>query len=88
MQSEITTLLTQQAVLLTKMEHVRELIEKQNGRVKTLETRVDEVEDRVTEGEKSDIKTKAWLSGLAAGIGAFAAIGVEKLYKLYEKAQI
>lgn len=88
MQTEITTLLTQQAVLLTEMKHVRELVEKQNGRVGKLETRVDEVEDRVTEGEKSDIKTKAWLSGLAAGIGAVAALGVEKLYKLYEKVQI
>ncbi len=90
MQTELTTILTNQAVLMTKIDHVRELVEKQNGRVGKLETNLEEskdetdkritaVEARVTDGEKNDIRNKAWLGGVAAGIGAVAAMGVDKI---------
>lgn len=79
MQTELTTILTNQAVLMTKIDHIRELVEKQNGRVGKLETRCDVIEDRVTDGEKADVKNKAWLSGLAAGIGAIAAFSLDKV---------
>lgn len=79
MQTELTTILTNQAVLMTKIDHIRELVEKQNGRVSKLETRCDGIEERVTDGEKADVKNKAWLSGLAAGIGAIAAFSVDKV---------
>jgi hypothetical protein len=90
MQTELTTILTNQAVLMTKIDHIRELVEKQNGRVGKLETnletskgeidtRITAVEGRVTEGEKADIKSKAWLSGLAAGVGAIAAFSLDKV---------
>jgi hypothetical protein len=88
MQDQITTLLTQQAVLLTEMKHVRELVEKQNGRVGKLEERCTTIEGRVTNTEKDDIRQKSWMAGVAAGIGAVAAIGVDKFFKLFEKVPL
>lgn len=81
-----TQILIAQQVTNTELGHIRSLLEKQNGRVAKLEERVDDVEDRVTQGEISDVKSKAWLSGVAAGVGAVAAMGVDKVFKFFEKA--
>lgn len=84
MQNELTSILTNQAVLLTNVEHIKQLLEKQNGRVAKLEDRAIKIEERITATEKDDIKQKAWFSGVAAGIGAIAAVGIDKVVKLFE----
>jgi hypothetical protein len=80
-QSQLNTLVTNQAVLLTNVQHIRELIEKQDGRVGEIEKKISGMDERIISGEKDDIKNKAWLSGVAAGIGAVAAFGLESVMK-------
>lgn len=93
MQTELSSIMTTQAVLMTKIDHIRELVEKQNGRVGKLETNLEShkgdtdekiaaLETRVTNGEKDDIRNKSWLGGLAAGVGAVAALGIDKVSEI------
>lgn len=77
-----TQILVTQGIVLTELGHIKTLLEKQNGRVSKLEDRYDSIEDRVAEGEKTDVKNKAYLGGIAATIGAVAAVGVDKVSKI------
>jgi len=79
-----TKILVTQQVIVTEIGHIKQLLEKQNGRVGKLEDRCKTIEDRVTNTEKDGIKQKAWFGGMAAGIGAVVAIGAEKVTKFFQ----
>lgn len=77
---QLEAAIKQERIIVT-LANIESLLVKQNGRVGKLEERAKELEDRVTNSEKADIQQKAWLSGVAAGIGAVAALGVDKVFK-------